>query len=171
MATVREKKKWQETWWSQWLWGRAMCKQCWTSVVKLGWLHDSRHCEVIYWETHHLKKVCHQDINHLYISATAKKLKTKAVIFTVREKVYILLGVIAEVFPEYMTPYAERLNGLYLGAIKAEVTTVWQYMGSLAVNFRNICRPDTNPSLSAVTLVTLTSSMCFVKYVIYTVKY
>lgn len=34
---------------------------------------------------------------------------------------YILLGVIAEVYPEYMTPYAERLNGLYLGAIKAEV--------------------------------------------------
>lgn len=85
-----------------------------------------------------MKKVSHQDKNHLYISVTAKKFKTKAVVFTVREKVYILLGVIAEVFPEFMTPYAERLNGLYLGAIKAEVKTVWLFMGSLlmlAVNF------------------------------------
>ena len=42
-------------------------------------------------------------------------------IFSVREKIYILLGVIAEVYPEYMTQYADRLTGIYLGALKAEV--------------------------------------------------
>ena len=42
----------------------------------------------------------------------------------VKEKAYIILGVIAEVYPEYMTPYAERLTGLYLGAMKVEVTYI-----------------------------------------------
>jgi len=42
----------------------------------------------------------------------------------VKEKAYIILGVIAEVYPEFMTPYAERLTGLYLGAMKVEVTYI-----------------------------------------------
>ena len=42
-------------------------------------------------------------------------------VYIVKEKIYILLGVIAEFYPEYMTKYAERLTGVYLGALKTEV--------------------------------------------------
>lgn len=40
---------------------------------------------------------------------------------TVKQGIYILLGVIAEVYPEYMVTYADRLTGLYVNAIKMEV--------------------------------------------------
>jgi len=39
----------------------------------------------------------------------------------VRGNIYVLLGVIAEVFPEYMMPYSERLVSVYLGTLKTEV--------------------------------------------------
>ncbi|KAL4240201.1 hypothetical protein ACF0H5_000995 [Mactra antiquata] len=42
---------------------------------------------------------------------------------TVKEKIYIILGIIAEIYPEFMTPYSERLIGIYLGALKIEMNS------------------------------------------------
>ncbi|XP_064600499.1 DNA-dependent protein kinase catalytic subunit-like [Liolophura sinensis] len=52
------------------------------------------------------------------LSKSASKLTS-----TVKQGIYILLGVIAEVYPEYMVKYADRLTGLYVNAIKTEMTT------------------------------------------------
>ncbi|XP_035828316.1 DNA-dependent protein kinase catalytic subunit [Aplysia californica] len=42
---------------------------------------------------------------------------------TVKANIYYLLGVIAEVFPELMTPYSDRLVGLYTSSLRMEMTS------------------------------------------------
>lgn len=39
-----------------------------------------------------------------------------------KENIYILVGVISEIYPEYMAGYSERLVGLYICALKTEVS-------------------------------------------------
>ncbi|XP_033751348.1 DNA-dependent protein kinase catalytic subunit-like [Pecten maximus] len=41
---------------------------------------------------------------------------------TVKENIFVLLGVVAEVYPEHMTSYAERFIGLCVTSLKAEMT-------------------------------------------------
>lgn len=38
-----------------------------------------------------------------------------------KEKLYIVLGVMAEIYPEYMTEYADRLTGQCVAALKEQV--------------------------------------------------
>ncbi|XP_052761107.1 DNA-dependent protein kinase catalytic subunit-like isoform X2 [Mya arenaria] len=40
---------------------------------------------------------------------------------TVKGNIYVLLGVVAEVYPENMMPYSERLISVYLGSLKTEM--------------------------------------------------
>ncbi|CAG2207642.1 PRKDC [Mytilus edulis] len=42
---------------------------------------------------------------------------------TVKEKLYIVLGVMAEIYPEYMTEYADRLTGQCVAALKEQMTS------------------------------------------------
>ncbi|KAL8588519.1 hypothetical protein ACOMHN_043868 [Nucella lapillus] len=42
---------------------------------------------------------------------------------TVKGNIYTLLGVMAEVYPEYVTMYSERLAALYVSTLKAEMTS------------------------------------------------
>ena len=41
---------------------------------------------------------------------------------TVKESIYVILGLLAEIYPEHMTQYAGKLADIYLRALKAEVT-------------------------------------------------
>ncbi|XP_069123844.1 DNA-dependent protein kinase catalytic subunit-like [Argopecten irradians] len=41
---------------------------------------------------------------------------------TVKESIFVLLGVVAEVYPEHMTSYSERFIGLCVSSLKAEMT-------------------------------------------------
>ena len=45
-------------------------------------------------------------------------------IFSWKRTSTYLLGVVSEVYPEYMTDYAQRLVNLYIGALKAEVSDI-----------------------------------------------
>ena len=40
---------------------------------------------------------------------------------TVKESIYVILGLLAEIYPEHMTQYASKLVDIYLRALKAEV--------------------------------------------------
>ncbi|XP_052262779.1 DNA-dependent protein kinase catalytic subunit-like isoform X1 [Dreissena polymorpha] len=40
---------------------------------------------------------------------------------TVKGNIYVLLGVLAEVYPEFMMPYSERLTSIYLATLKSEM--------------------------------------------------
>ena len=40
---------------------------------------------------------------------------------TVKGNIYTLLGILAEVYPEHVVVYSERLVSMYVGALKAEV--------------------------------------------------
>ena len=40
----------------------------------------------------------------------------------VKGNIYTLLGVLAEVYPQYVIVYSERLVTLYVNALKAEVS-------------------------------------------------
>ncbi|RUS72684.1 hypothetical protein EGW08_019554 [Elysia chlorotica] len=42
---------------------------------------------------------------------------------SVKASIYTLLGIIAEVFPDLMAPYEDKLMGIYVGALKAEQMT------------------------------------------------
>ena len=43
--------------------------------------------------------------------------------FTVKQRIYHLLGVIAEVYPELMINYSDRLVDLYVRTIKTQMTS------------------------------------------------
>ena len=47
-------------------------------------------------------------------------------LFAVRSNLYHLLGIFAAVFPEYMVKYSNKLLGVYVGSLKAEVTLLLQ---------------------------------------------
>ncbi|KAK7506702.1 hypothetical protein BaRGS_00002177 [Batillaria attramentaria] len=58
-------------------------------------------------------------VNKFFMELT----KTSKLTATVKGNIYTLLGVLSEVYPEYVTMYSERLVGLYVNALKAEMTS------------------------------------------------
>ncbi|XP_076445486.1 DNA-dependent protein kinase catalytic subunit-like [Babylonia areolata] len=58
-------------------------------------------------------------VNKFFMELT----KASKLVPTVKGNIYTLLGVMAEVYPEYVTVYSERLASLYVSALKAEMTS------------------------------------------------
>ena len=78
-----------------------------------------------------------------------------------KENIYILLGVVSEVYPEYMTDYAQRLVNLYIGALKAEVRDI--------VFVSSLKHSDTGNTLSVGMSVCL--PMCLSVYPVVTLSW
>ena len=51
----------------------------------------------------------------------------------VRANLYHLLGVFAAVYPEHMVKYSNKLLGVYVGVLKAEVTLLLVFLSIIVV--------------------------------------
>ncbi|XP_061175418.1 DNA-dependent protein kinase catalytic subunit-like [Saccostrea echinata] len=59
-------------------------------------------------------------VNKFFMELTKSVSKLPA---SVKESIYVILGLLAEIYPEHMTEYAGKLTDIYLRALKAEMTS------------------------------------------------